>query len=114
MWRRVLSQYKGHPALANTLALLQIVLAIPVQTATLERGFSLMKQSKTDWRNRLSPNTLLELLMIKLNGPDIDHFDPMPATNHKVVEGRKRSCRPDKQCQLDDEITSESDSEAEI
>ena len=53
---------------------------IPVQTATLERGFSLMKRTKTDWRNRLSPKSLSELMMIKLNGPNnMDNFNPEPA-----------------------------------
>ena len=79
MWRRILNEYKENPALTNVLALLRIVLVIPVQTATLERGFSLMKRTKTDWRNRLSPKTLSQLMMIKLNGPDMDHFNPEAA-----------------------------------
>lgn len=57
MWQRILNEYKMHPALTNILALVQITLLIPVQTATLERGFSLMKRTKNDWRNRLSPHT---------------------------------------------------------
>ena len=79
MWQRVLHEYKEHPALPNVLALLQIVLSIPVQTSTLERGFSLTKQIKTDWRNKLSSQTLSELMMIKLDGPDLNHFDAEPA-----------------------------------
>ena len=58
MWRRILNEYKENPALTNVLALLQIVLVIPVQIATLERGFLLMKRTKSDWQNRLSPKTL--------------------------------------------------------
>ena len=75
MWRRILNEYKENPALTNVLALLRIVLVIPVQTATLERGFSLMKRIKSDWRNRLSPETLSQLIMIKLDGPDMDNFN---------------------------------------
>ena len=58
MWQRILNEYKDNPSLSNVLALVRIILVIPVQTATLERGFSLMKQTKSDWRNRLSPKTL--------------------------------------------------------
>ena len=50
MWKRILEEYEEHPALTNILGLLRITLVIPVQTATLEQGFSLMK-NKTDWCN---------------------------------------------------------------
>ena len=79
MWQRVLHEYEEHLELSNVLALLQIVLSIPVQTSTLECGFSLMKQIKTDWRNRLSSQTLSQLMMIKLDGPDLNHFNAEPA-----------------------------------
>ena len=92
MWQRILTEYKEHPALKNILALVMITLVIPVQTATLERGFSLMKLIKSDWRNRLSPEMLAKLLIIKLNGPDIDHFDAEPAIM-KWWTGEPRSRR---------------------
>ena len=44
-----------------------------------------MKRTKSDWRNRVSPETLSQLMMVKLNGPDMDHFYPEPA----VIEGGK-------------------------
>ena len=78
MWQKILNENKDNPALGNISALLRIILVIPVQTATLERGFSLMKRTKSDWRNKLSPKTLSELMMIKLNGPDMDTFGPEP------------------------------------
>ncbi len=49
MWQRILNEGKMQQALTNILALVRIILVIPVQTATLERGFSLMKRVKTDW-----------------------------------------------------------------
>ena len=81
------NENKDNPALGNILALLRIILVIPVQAATLERGFSLMKRTKSDWRNKLSPKTLSELMMIKLNGPDMDTFDPEPAIMKWWQEG---------------------------
>lgn len=55
-----LNANKDNPALAKV-ALLRIIFVIPVQTATLERGFPLIKRTKTDWWNRLSPKSLSEL-----------------------------------------------------
>ena len=66
LWQRILTEHKMEPALCNILALVRITLVIPVQTAaTLERGFSLMLRTKNDWRNRLHPHTLSQLMMIR-------------------------------------------------
>lgn len=81
MWQRILNEGKTQPAVANILALVRILLVIPVQTATLERGFSLMKRVKTDWRNRLKPHILSQLMMITLNDPDLENFDAQPAVS---------------------------------
>ena len=111
MWQRVLHKYEEHPALSNVLALLQIVLSIPVQTFTLERGFSLMKQIKTDWRNRLSSQILSQLMMIELDGPDLDHFNAEPAIMKWWSAGpRSRQLRI-QQGPEDDSSNSESDSD---
>ena len=55
-------------------------MVIAVQTATLERGFSLMKRIKSDWRSLLQPKTLTQLMSIKLNGPTLQDFNPLHAT----------------------------------
>ena len=107
LWKRILEEYKDNPALTNILGLLRITLVIPVQTATLERGFSLMKRIKTDWRNRLSPQTLSQLMMIKLDGPGLDQFNPEPAIKRWWKEG-PRSRRPGSSSQL---VLESSDSE---
>lgn len=79
MWQRILNEGKTQPAIGNILALVRISLVTPVQTATLEQGFSLMKRVKTDWRNWLQPQTLSQLMMIMLNGLDLENFDAQPA-----------------------------------
>ena len=58
---------------------MKIVLVIPVQTASLERGFSLVKRVKNDWRSRLQPKTVTQLILIKLNGPELKDYNPCPA-----------------------------------
>ena len=71
MWQKILNDSQLQPSLKNVLALVKIILLIPVQTATIERGLSLMLRVKHDWRSRLTPSTLSQLMMIKLNGPSI-------------------------------------------
>ena len=43
MWQRILNESKTQPSLTNILAQVTITRVIPVQTATLEQGFSLIK-----------------------------------------------------------------------
>ena len=51
--------------------LIDIILAIPVGTATAERSFSEMKLTKTRLRNCLSDANLARLLRISIEGPDL-------------------------------------------
>ena len=119
MWQRILNEGKMQPAIANILALVKISLVIPVQTATLERGFSLMKRVKTDWRNRLQPHTLSQLTMIKLNGPNLDSFDAQPAISQWWKAGprcRRPSSQPygPRQRAQPESETDSSDSESDL
>ncbi|KAL7400270.1 hypothetical protein ABVT39_009521 [Epinephelus coioides] len=38
----------------NLLLIVELILVLPLSTASIERGFSAMKQTKTDWRSNLS------------------------------------------------------------
>ena len=75
LWQRILQQSEQAPSLRNVLVLVEIVLVIPVQTATIERAFSLVKRVKSDCHKRLSPTTLSQLMIIKLDGPQLNKFD---------------------------------------
>lgn len=68
----------GHEC-PHILQLFDLILAIPSSSADCERGFSVMKLVKTDWRARLKAETLCDLLTVQLNSPDIMHFDPSNA-----------------------------------
>jgi len=61
--------------------------------ATVERGFSAMKSTKTDWRNSLSIEMLKSLLFISLEGPNLEHFIPMPIVKRWLMEAKRRSFR---------------------
>lgn len=56
--------------------LIEIVMVLPVHTAECERGFSLMKRIKSDWRSCLGPSTLSDQMMIKLSGITMASFEP--------------------------------------
>ena len=49
----------------------QILLTLPVGTATVERSFSQMKLIKNRLRNRLSDNNLAHLMKIAIEGPEL-------------------------------------------
>ncbi len=70
----VVNRMLGHEC-PHILQLFDLILAIPSSSADCERGFSVMKLVKTDWRARLKAETLCDLLTVQLNSPDIMHFD---------------------------------------
>ena len=57
--------------------LLNIILVLPVGTASVERSFSSMKQIKTRLRNRLTNDNLAHLMRIAIEGPELSsvNFD---------------------------------------
>ncbi|XP_045921378.1 zinc finger protein 862-like [Micropterus dolomieu] len=63
----------------DLLALVDLVLSFPASTAECERGFSTMKQVKTDWRSNLKSDTLSDLLIVQLSSPEIKEYDPSKA-----------------------------------
>ena len=86
LWKRLLSEGHMQSSLKNILALV----VIPVQTASVERGFSVMQQVKNDWRSRLNPDTLSQLLMIRLNGSAVEDFNPEAAVMRWWTAGPRR------------------------
>ena len=55
--------------------LLNILLTLPVGTATVERSFSDMKMIKTRLRNRLSDDNLQHLMRVAIEGPELKDVD---------------------------------------
>ncbi len=55
--------------------LLNILLTLPVGTATVERSFSQMKLVKTRLRNRVSDINLARLMRIAIEGPELTEID---------------------------------------
>ena len=74
LWQRILNESENPPNILKLLGLVKIILFIPVQTATLEGGFSLMKIIKSDWRSRLQPKTLTQLMRMVQHFKILTHF----------------------------------------
>ncbi len=57
------------------LSLMNILLAIPVSTATVERSFSQMKLVKNRLRSRLSDVSLAQLMRVAIEGPELTNVN---------------------------------------
>ena len=92
LWQRMFTAFKDQ--FPNILMLVEIILILPLATATVERGFSAMKRVKNDWRSCLETDILNMLLRITINGCSFDVFDPQRAIQHWWASGQ-RARRPD-------------------
>ena len=72
-WPEINRLYSSY---SNLLSLMDLVLTLPVSTAECERGFSWLKQTKTDWRSSLHIKSLNKLMCVALESPRIAEFDP--------------------------------------
>ncbi|KAK2147629.1 hypothetical protein LSH36_544g06010 [Paralvinella palmiformis] len=79
-WQTINQQFAD--LAGNMLALIDVVLCIRATSVEAERGFSVMKQVKTDFRNRLKNPALQDLLRIILLSPPEAEFDPKKAIDH--------------------------------
>ena len=75
------------------LLLVDLLLSIPAHSVECERGFSLQKVVKTDWRNRLTDDAVTDLMRISLDSADIKQFNPDAAIHlwqQATACGRRR------------------------
>lgn len=64
------------------------MLSLPASSAEAERAFSLMKIIKTDWRSRLTDDSVSDLMTIKFDSPDVKDFGPQPAIDVWLLKKR--------------------------
>lgn len=74
----------------NILTTIEFILSLPSHSADCERGFSVMKQVKTDWRSSLKSDTLSDLMTVKLHSEDIDLFNPLASVNLWMNSGMRK------------------------
>ncbi|KAK2492976.1 hypothetical protein MC885_017740, partial [Smutsia gigantea] len=63
----------------NILTLVDLVLTLPASSAEAERGFSQMKRTKSQMHAKIKAESMTDVLIIQLNSPDINNFDPRRA-----------------------------------
>lgn len=74
----------------NVLGVVDFILTLPSHSADCERGFSLMKRIKSDWRSSLNNDTLTDLMRIHLGTSAVEAFDPEPALRQWLASSERR------------------------
>ena len=74
----------------NILDIMDLLLSLPAGSSECERGFSQMKNTKTQYRNRLSSNSLTLLMTIQLHSASIDDFNPDAAIHQWNKNSHRR------------------------
>ena len=110
-WKEINRRYDHQ--LPNLLPLVDLILSLPSTSADCERGFSAMKHIKTEHRASLLPSALDDLLMVYLNSPPIEDFNPQPAINEWMKTKARRISKDDTSfSQVDTDSSDESDSDS--
>uniref|UniRef100_A0A667FVX1 Sperm flagellar 2 n=2 Tax=Lynx canadensis TaxID=61383 RepID=A0A667FVX1_LYNCA len=95
----------------NILTLVDLVLTLPASSAEAERGFSQMKRAKSQMRATIKAESMTDLLIIQLNSPDINNFDPRKAIHlwNTRTPSSTGDTRPNSSCSSNSESHYESD-----
>jgi hypothetical protein len=90
----------------NILVLMDLVATLPASSTIAEEGFSIMKQTKNDWRSRLLSDKMTEIMRVKIPSPSINEFDPLSAIhlwNSSSTRGRRVNQQPYDERELEEE-----------
>ncbi|XP_072035509.1 zinc finger protein 862-like [Amphiura filiformis] len=87
-WQVLINHYtKQYP---NLVHMISVLLLIPVSNDNRRRGFSTMGRVKTDERNRISSQSLDQLMRISLDGPEPEVYDSTKATEGFFTKKKRR------------------------
>lgn len=95
----------------NILTLIDLVLSLPASSAEAGRGFSQMKRIRSQMHAKVKADNMTDLLIIQLNSPDINNFDPRKAIHlwNTRTPSSTEDTRPNSDCSSNSESLSESD-----
>ncbi len=65
--------------------LVEIMLVVSCSTAKVERSFSQLNLIKTPQRESMLQDLLQDLMIIQMEGPPLEDFDPLPAIEHYLT-----------------------------
>lgn len=88
VWQRLSVEDVNIDQFSNILKVIHLTSLYPLSNAHCERGFSVMKRIKSDWRCCLSNDTLNILMRIDIEGPNIADFEPRPVVNRWYISGQ--------------------------
>nr|XP_054763567.1 zinc finger protein 862-like [Lytechinus pictus] len=91
VWKQAFSDEDLMEECPNVMGVIEIILLLPLSTAACERGFSLLKRTKTDWRSRLSVDMLHKLMCISMHGPSTAQYDPSGAVEKWWLSTSRRT-----------------------
>ena len=91
-WASLFRDPERRQQFTNLLHVIEIILVLPMSTATVEHGFSTMKRVKTDWRSKLSVDMLNTLMSISIDGPDVSAYEAARALDRWWTSGDKSRC----------------------
>lgn len=74
----------------NILQVIDLLMCLPSGSSECERGFSVMKCTKTQYRNSLKSSTLTLLMTVKLHTADISEYDPVPAIQQWMTNRHRK------------------------
>ncbi|KAJ1193521.1 hypothetical protein NDU88_002818 [Pleurodeles waltl] len=75
------------PTLTNILKLVEMMFTVSVSTAEAERVFSAMNVIKNPLRTRLNQDILQDLMLLKIEGPNFEEYDPSRAIDLWLTTG---------------------------
>ncbi|KAF4024459.1 hypothetical protein G4228_016278 [Cervus hanglu yarkandensis] len=95
----------------NILTLIDLVLSLPASSAEAGRGFGQMKRTRSQMRAKVEADSMTDLLIIQLNSPDINNFDPRKAIHlwNTRTPSSTDDTRPNSDCSSNSESLGESD-----
>ena len=70
----------------NIRKVIQITLALGVGSADVERAVSVMNHISYDSRSRLSISHIDSLARVRINGPNLEHFNHQPYVKHWLLK----------------------------
>nr|XP_028596611.1 nucleolar complex protein 2 homolog isoform X3 [Podarcis muralis] len=80
-WQRLQAESTASDSYINICKVLNFLQVLPLSTAECERGFNQLNLIKTDIWNSPLVATIDDLLMIQMNGPNLEVFNPENAIN---------------------------------
>lgn len=78
VWRRIFDSGRSNEW-SMVLILVELLFAIPISIAKVERLFSLMNCVKTETKATLGKSSLNNFVTIRVEGPELQDYDPTPA-----------------------------------